>query len=164
MGYVPDGPTVGSVNLLKGFFQMGFIALDLDAATQRLGERYGIREWRRKRSVDWMDPAHAWAGDVMIELIVLEDGAPPLYDGFEPATPSDVRLHHHGYLVEDAAQWAGLQQMVEQAGLDVPMGGALMDGHLNYMYVDTRPDLGIYTEFIYETGPARNRYDDVPRN
>lgn len=149
--------------LFDGFFQLGFVARDIDRATAAIGERFGIPRFRRKRN-DWMESAHAWIGATMIEIIGVEPGVKQLYDNHIPDDPAVVRLHHHGYRVADAAAWAGIEQSLEAAGWDVPMKGAVMEGHLRYMYVDTRPDLGIYSEFILLSGPALDIYDDVPRN
>lgn len=44
------------------------------------------------------------------------------------------------------------------------MRGAVMDGHLRFVYVDTLVDLGIYLEYVCLTGPALSLCDDVPAN
>lgn len=149
--------------LFDGFFQLGFVARDIDGATSAIAERFGVRQFRRKRT-DWMESAHAWIGATMIEVIRVEPGVKQLYDNHIPDDPEAVRLHHHGYRVTDAAAWTSIEQAVETARWDVPMKGAVMDGHLRYMYVDTCADLGIYSEFILLSGPALDIYDDVPRN
>ncbi|QTH22620.1 VOC family protein [Rhizorhabdus wittichii] len=147
---------------LTGFYQFGFVTRDLDAATARLGERYGIARFRRKQANPWMQTAHAWAGDTMIEIIAVNAEAPPLYRDHLP-DDGIARLHHLGYRIADQAGWAALEEAISASGLAVPMKGAVMDGHLRYAYVDTRADLGIYTEYVCLTGPAERIYDDVPR-
>jgi hypothetical protein len=146
------------------FYQMGFVARDLDRATEAMGRRFGVTRFRRKRSSDWMETAHAWTADAMIELMVLGEGAPALYSGYLPDAMSAVRLHHHGYRVADEAGWAAIERRVADAGLDAPMKGAVMNGDLHFMYVDTRAELGIYSEFVMLRGSASGLYDDVPRN
>ena len=148
---------------LTDFYQFGFVARDLDAAIDQLGTRYGITRFRRKRANEWMESAHAYAGASMIEIIAVSDGAPALYTDYLPDDGA-ARLHHLGYRVADPAAWARLEAALAYSGVAAPFKGAVMDGHLRYAYVDTRADLGIYSEYVCLTGPAANIYDDVPRN
>jgi len=148
---------------LTDFYQFGFVARDLDAATQQLGARYGITRFRRKRANEWMESAHAYVGATMIEIIAVGDGAPALYTDYL-SDDSTARLHHLGYRVADAAAWDNLEEALAASGLSAPFKGAVMDGHLRYAYVDTRADLGIYTEYVCLTGPAATMYDDIPHN
>ena len=150
--------------LLDGFYQMGFVACDLDRATHALAESYGITRFRRKQSSPTIDAAHAWVGNLMIELIAIRPGAPDIYEAFVPEDPAAIRLHHHGYRVADAEAWAAVQERIAKAGYATPMKGAAMDGQLNYLYADTRSITGLYSEFVYLTGAATAIYDDVPRN
>lgn len=152
--------------LFDGFYQMGFVATDLDRATAALARRFGIEKFRRRRAAEWMESAHGWAGPVMIELIALQPGAevPAVYRDCAPADPAGVRLHHHGYRVADADGWAAVERRIEQAGLAVAMQGTAMEGQLRYLYADTRAALGFYSEFVCLTGAALSLYDDVPRN
>lgn len=150
--------------LFDNFYQMGFVAGDLDRATAMLGQVHGVRQWRRKRSSPTMQAAHAWVGGVMLELIQLDPGADPIYDGYAPEDPAAVRLHHHGYRVTSDAAWADINRRVAEADLATPMKGAVMDGQLNYLYVDTRALTGIYSEYVFLKGAAVALYDDVPHN
>ena len=148
---------------LTDFYQFGFVTRDLDAATARLGARYGIASFRRKQANPWMETAHAYVGPSMIEIIAVGTEAPSLY---RDDLPDDgiARLHHLGYRIADPAGWAALEEALAASGLATPMKGAVMDGHLRYAYVDTRADLGVYTEYVCLTGPAERIYDDVPRH
>lgn len=150
--------------LFDGFYQMGFVARDLDQATEALGRRFGIASFRRKRSSPFMDAAHAWVGATMLELIQIGPGAPDIYEAYVPDAPSAVRLHHHGFRVADAVAWEEINRRIDGAGLATPMRGAVMDGQLNYIYADTRADTGVYSEYVYLTGAATSIYDDVPHN
>ncbi|MFC0304087.1 VOC family protein [Rhizorhabdus histidinilytica] len=148
---------------LTGFYQFGFVTRDLDAATARLGARYGIAHFRRRQANPWMETAHAYAGPSMIEIIAVGEAAPALYRDHLP-DDGIARLHHLGYRIAGAAGWEALEEAISASGLAAPMKGAVMDGHLRYAYVDTRADLGIYTEYVCLTGPAERLYDDVPRH
>lgn len=151
-------------SLFEGFYQLGFVARNLDAATRHLGERYGVTSWRRKETSQAMASAHAWCGPVMLELIAVRPGAPAIYDDYIPQDAATARLHHHGYRIENAARWAEINRRMDAAGLATGMRGSIMNGELNYLYADTRADLGIYSEFVFLTGSALGLYDDVPRN
>lgn len=150
--------------LFDGFYQMGFVARDLDRATEALSRRHGVTRFRRKRASEWMDSAHAWIGATMIELIMIRPGAPEIYEAYVPDDPAAIRLHHHGFRVPDADAWDKVNRLVAEAGFATPMKGAAMDGQLNYLYADTRAATGIYSEYVYLTGAAASLYDDVPRN
>lgn len=148
---------------LTRFYQFGFIAGDLDFATHRLGERYGIRHFRRKRANDWMESAHAYVGETMIEIISTGPDAPGIYTDHLPEGGA-VRLHHLGYRVPDVSAWEQLESVILSTGIAAPMKGTAMNGHLRFAYLDTLSDLGLYTEYVCLTGPAERIYDDVPRN
>lgn len=149
---------------LDGLYQLGFTTTNLERATTLLGERYGITSWRRATPNPKMRTAHAYAGDSMIELIEPTGEAMSLYLDHMPGPDDIVRLHHLGRRITNAESWAALERGIAALGLDVPMGGSVMDGDLHYVYVDTRADLGIYSEYVWLRGKALSLYDDVPRN
>jgi hypothetical protein len=150
--------------LFDGFYQMGFVARDLERATETLGKSHGVTRFRRKHASEWMESAHAWIGSTMIELIAIQPGAPEIYEAYVPDDPVAVRLHHHGFRIADGAAWTAINRQIADTGFATPMKGAAMDGQLNYLYADTRAATGIYSEFAYLTGAATAIYDDVPRN
>lgn len=149
---------------LSKFYQLGFVASDLDMALSALQTRFGIRQFRRKRAADWLETAHAWTSDVMIEVMKIGETAPPIYAGYAAQDGAAIRLHHHGYRVPDLAAWREIERRVTDAALPIPVKGIEMGGNLHFMYVDTRAELGIYSEFVMLRGAASTLYDDVPRN
>lgn len=149
--------------LFAGLYQMGFVTDDLDAAQERLGRRFGITRYRVKRDPARISTAHAYAAEMMIEIIEPGPDAPAVYRTDVPRGGA-VRLHHLGYRVRDVAAWERILALVEDEGWATPLRGAVMDGHLRYLYVDTLADLGIYQEYVCLTGPALALYDDVPAN
>ncbi len=149
---------------LGNLYQLGFLTHDLDAGMARLRDRYGVTHFRRRQATAWMETAHAYAGESMLELIRVGPGAPALYTGSLPAPGQVMRLHHLGRRIADAAGWEALQAAIASSGLDVPMQGEIMNGGLKYAYVDTREDLGLYSEYVCLIGEAEQIYDDVPHN
>jgi hypothetical protein len=152
------------MTLFDGFYQMGFVARDLDRAVAALGMRYGLSHFRQKRADATMRSAHAYVGHLMLEVIEVSEGGHALYRDHLPAGGDSVRLHHHGFLITDEVRWDALVKHVDSSGLATPLRGAVMHGHLRYLYADTRAELGIYSEYVFLTGPALHIYDDVPRN
>lgn len=150
--------------MFDGFYQFGFVARDLDRACVMLGRRFGVTRFRRKRTSEWMESAHAWTGSTMIEVIGIGERAPALYADGLPQDAAAVRLHHHGYRLATCEDWEALNRHVDACGWATPMRGAVMEGQLNYLYVDTRADLGVYCEFVFLSGAATAIYDDVPQN
>ncbi|MBV9840416.1 MAG: VOC family protein [Sphingomonadaceae bacterium] len=149
--------------MFNGLYQMGFVTSDLDAAQERLGKRFGIKQFRVKRDAARMSTAHAYAGDMMVEIIQPGPEASPVYHDDVP-TDGAVRLHHLGHLVPDLETWKEIETIVEREGWATPIKGTVMDGNLHFLYVDSRADLGYYQEYVYLTGPALRLYDDVPAN
>ena len=152
-----------AAEMFNGLYQMGYVTDDLDAAQERLGRRFGITRFRVKRDPVGMSTAHAYAGDIMVEIIQPGPGANPVYHENVP-TGGAVRLHHLGYRVPDVSNWDRLIARIDAEGWATPVRGAVMDGHLRFVYVDTLADLGIYQEYVCLTGPALHLYDDVPAN
>lgn len=150
--------------LFDGFFQLGFVARDLDCAIDRLGRTHGITHFRRKQASSSMWSAHAWSGATMIEVLMISEEGPDIYNDYIPSNPEAITLHHHGYRIFDEMSWRSVEKQIDANGFDKPMYGSAMNGDLNYIYADTRGSIGIYSEFIYLTGSALSIYDDVPRN
>jgi hypothetical protein len=149
--------------LFNGLYQMGFVTDDLEAAQDRLGKRFGIERFRVKRDAARMSTAHAYAGDMMVEVIQPGPKASAVYQENVPSGGA-VRLHHLGYRVPDLENWDKLIAQVDREGWATPIRGAIMEGHLRFIYVDTLAELGIYQEYVCLTGPALHLYDDVPAN
>ena len=149
--------------MFNGLYQLGFVTDDLDAAQERLGRRFGVSRFRVRLDPLRNSTAHAYAGDMMIEIIRPGAQSNPVYLENVP-TGGSVRLHHLGYRVPDVANWDLLLARIGREGWETPVRGAVMEGHLRFVYVDTLADLGIYQEYVCLTGPAVHLYDDVLAN
>lgn len=149
--------------MFNGLYQMGFVTDDLDAAQERLGKRFGIQRYRVKRDPVRMSTAHAYAGDMMVEIIMPGPEAPAVYHEDVPSG-GRVRLHHLGHLVPDMETWREIEAVIAREGWDTPLKGTAFEGSLHFVYVDAREDLGYYQEYVHLTGPSLRLYDDVPAN
>ena len=72
------------------FYQMGFIATDLERATERLARDHGIHRFRRKQTSPAMQAAHAWVGDVMVKRAGAEMADPAFQGAFQIIRDADV--------------------------------------------------------------------------
>jgi hypothetical protein len=157
-------PDTSGVLPLGRFYQFGFVTGDLDRALVLLRDRYGVHRVRRRRRGPALETAHAWTGATMIEVLAVTRAAPPLYSEYLPDDLGALRLHHLGRWIQTASAWRLLENAVQDAGLPVVHHGTTMDGSLHFMYIDTRSDLGIYSEYVWLEDGARSVYDDVPQN
>ena len=149
--------------MFDGQYHMAFITADIEAAQERMATRFGIRNYRVKRNPEAIWSAHAFAGDMMIEIVQPGPQAPPVFLEDRPGGGA-VRLHHLGYLVRDAERFDEIEAIVEREGWKTPLRSTAMDGHLRVIFVDARADLGYYQEYVFLSGPALNLDDDVPIN
>ncbi len=162
---------MGNVPLLSGFFQMGYVTGDLDAAVRQLGASNGIERFRIKRNVRGMPgmpemlmhQAHVFIGSVQLEVIQPAGGDDGLYRGLCAADGRAIRLHHLGMWVDCADVYAGLRSALEGQGIPVVLD-AVIPSVGGAIYADARPMLGHYLEYVHLVPEAKDRYyADVPR-
>jgi len=162
---LPRRSLVDSTNapLFDGQYHMGFLTADIEAAQERMAARFGISQYRVKRDPQAIWSAHAFAGDMMIEIVQPGPDAPAMFQEDRPGG-GEVRLHHIGYLVRDAERFAEIEAIVEREGWNTLHRSNSMDGHLRVIFIDQRATLGYHQEYVFLTGPALHLYDDVPAN
>ena len=153
-------------NYFKGFFQLGYVTRDLDAAIAQYSKRFGEVEFliNEPQPINGNPPPTkriglAYIDDVMIELIEPDPAQKTIYDDDVPAEAGPIRFHHFGYLIDDHA---AMVQRCKDMGYDVPMEGVI-PGALGYIYADTRAELGHYCEFITLEEGGRQFFGAVPR-
>lgn len=147
----------------RNLYQLGFVARDAERASARLGERFGIRKFRLLQHSDEISTAHAYVGDIMIEVVQVAESGPAFLAEHLPASPDAAVFHHHAYRVFEADEWASLSLAVDATGLPVYRQSA-RDGDLQTIFVDLRRELGFYAEYVHLTGVMTEYYKDVPRN
>lgn len=153
-------------NLFSGFFQLGYVTRDLDSACAAYRAKFGQIDFliNTPPPIDGTPPptrriALAYIDDVMTEIIEPDPDQRTIYDDARPASDGPIRLHHFGYLIDDHQ---GMLKHLEQIGYAVPLHGS-MPGALDYIYADTRADLGHFCEFIRLDAGGRAFFDSVPR-
>lgn len=149
------------------FFQLGYVTADLENAMATYREQHGIERFALfdNRAVlkasgsdePFIRIALAYLGPVMVELIEPEPGRDSIY---KHAVRADggIALHHLGYMVEPEA-FAGLESNLVTSGVDVPV---VRRGGLALLYADTRPTVGLYSEFVRKSPEVDAFFADVP--
>ena len=154
-------------------FQLAYVTSDLDRAVEAYGELLGATEFLRFESrKPWvmadgeheleMAVALAWLGDLTIELIQPLGGHDAIYREVLGGESVGLRFHHVGYRLSGTleralelrdAQPEGRVRMSKQEGEDTLI-----------FYVDTRPELGHYVEYLWWSPEAATFLDSLPRN
>lgn len=144
-------------------YQLGYVTRDLDRAAARFCGMFGIKRFRIIRHGPDIATAHAYVGDVMIELIETGPNGPAYFRAYIPNDPDTAVFHHHAYRVHDHAEFERLIAAAGELGLDHEVT-SVKDGDMNVMFVDLRPITGAYAEYVFLKGSMTSYYDDVPRS
>jgi hypothetical protein len=150
------------------FFQVGYVCRNLRQAMSSLtghhspsflvidvAETLGVADAPIRRiGLAYLDHLNIEVLEVSPELeSIFRDHLPP---------DSGLAFHHVGYLVTDPAQWEALERSVEASG-----GAAMkseVPGHMSFLYLDRRSELGHYIEYVYLHDGGRALFTSVPRN
>ncbi len=154
--------------LQHGFFQLGYVTTDLDAALAVYRDRFAApRFWVFDNAAARPDDPYpnrvglAWIGETMVELIQPIREAAPLY---APAMPAKgIRLHHLGYLVGDQARWDEVMAALEAENMAILRHGKAGES-LEYVYADAVEHLGHHLEYVWTKSGQPDFFADVPRN
>lgn len=150
-------------HLFGGFFQLGYVTRTLDAAVSAFQESFGPTEFKimdMPQSDVTARIALAYIDDVMIEIIQPVTTATTIYSDFLPDTDGPIVLHHLGYLVDD--HQATLDRSTALGHAEGIVGS--VPGVLDYSYFDTRPALGLWSEYIRLDEGGKAMFASVPRN
>lgn len=153
------------MHLLGGFFQLGYVTKNVDEGCAALQDRFGAVEFMIT-SPPPMDGvpsptrriALAYIDDVMVEVIEPDPAQQTIYSEFVRGDRS-LMLHHLGYYIDD---YATTLRRLGELGYATPLHGSFGDT-LDYIYADTRADLGHYSEFIRLGEEGRAFFGSAPR-
>ena len=156
------GTQVSKSALLDRFFQYGYVTRNLDAATAKFGERFGPAQWSTLSGSPEVPQVKrvgfTFRDGINVEIIEVNAQVPSLYKDFLPDTEEDIRLHHHGHLIDD---YDGVLNLIKSEGYDMPF--AIDDpAYVQFCYADTRTQLGHYLEFICLGDGGRQLFESVP--
>ncbi|RSU74846.1 hypothetical protein BRX37_12045 [Sphingomonas sp. S-NIH.Pt3_0716] len=146
-------------------FQIAYATNDIDRAQAILADRYGIGAFRRLEGPlaagGQIRVELAWVGPVMYELLTASGPGSAIYmDRLAPGDVFQMRHHHLGYLIHDAAQWQALLARAQADGLPVPHVSH-NPGFMDSCFVDA-PELGHYLEYIFPTQAGIDFFAAVP--
>lgn len=156
----------------SNFCQNAYVTTDFDQALAHFRERYGIPRFFELRDGE-METApgryagvhvgFAWVGRLQIELIQPLGGFDAIYrEGLPEDGAFAMRFHHTCQLVESEAEYETLLLDIEQRGLAIAAQGQ-HGGHVRYLYIDARAELGHYLEHTYYTPAGLALFEQVPR-
>lgn len=140
--------------MLEGrHYQIAYVTNDAVAAAERFRARADVRqETLTESKIEVSTPAGPatlhnklaliWVGDVQYEFVE-PVGYSPLYS---PTIAQDgsLRLHHVAMRIDD---WDDFRGRVARQPFPLVMEGAY--GELKFLYLDARPLLGHYLEYLY---------------
>lgn len=144
-------------------YQIGYVVRDVDRAVARFCETFGIARFRVIRHGPDIATAHAYVGNVMVELIEVGPGGPGYFQSYIPDDPEQAVFHHHAYRVHDQAEFEHLIATAAELGLPYETT-SVKDGDMNVLFVDLRSSTGAFAEYVYLKGAMLSYYDDVPRS
>lgn len=141
-------------------YQNAYVTRNVDKAVAGFRQRADIRKLMETEvEIEVTTPkgkgpcgqklAFIWVGDLNYELVQPMSG---LVDVYRDALPQDdgLQFHHVCHVVDD---WADLRARIEKDAFPVVLEGASGD-QLKFVYLDTRPWLGHYLEYVWMT-PTR---------
>lgn len=147
---------------LNNVFQIAYATNDVEQAATLLRERFGTG------AVTILDPPGdlmriglAFAGRTMFELIQPINDPVGLYSNWIAHIEGFALRHHHlGILVESREQLASIRQAHVDNGTAVATEGSLPDA-LDFLYVDTTPQLGHYLEYVRLDAGGRAMFANI---
>ena len=150
-------------SLLGGFFQLGYVTRNLDAAIARFKTRFGPADFQIiQGSPEYPHTkriALSWIGETMTEIIEPDPAVPSLYvEGLPSTGDGEIRFHHIGCLTQDHSQ---TMRRLKSEGYATPMVLSYGDV-LDCVYADARSQLGHYVEYIRLGDEGRQWFTSVP--
>jgi hypothetical protein len=148
--------------MFRGFFQLGYVARDLDAAIDAFRHRVQPASFQITNAVEpyihIKRIALTWIDLTMIELIEPNADVPSIYIDSLPVRQEDIRLHHLGFLTND---YADTLQRLTADGYALPMSMSYGEV-LDCCYADAREQLGHYLEYIRLGEEGRKWFSAIP--
>jgi hypothetical protein len=150
-------------SLVGGFFQLGYVTRNLDAAMADFRRRFGPAEFQIIQGT----PQHphtrrialTWIGETMTELIEPDPAVQSLYvDALPPAANGEIRFHHIGCLTRDYDE---TMRRIRADGYATPLVVSYGEV-LDCVYADTRAQLGHYLEYIRLGEEGRKWFESIP--
>lgn len=172
---------MGLMSFYRHMFQVSYVTRDLDHAISFLGKKLGCGDFailepeapilvRGEPKNFKLRVAVANVGAHQFEVIQPVSGAIEVYlDGIDYGR-SIVTLHHVGHALRGPySEWEKLEKEIHATGQEFAIVSAPMPGPKQFVrfgYVDTRPYLGHFTEYLWwsdEIPPGNPAFPDLSR-
>lgn len=155
-------------------FQTAYVTNDMDQARQVFADEYAVKDFFfMQNQMEVTTPsgvelcelkiAMANVDGLQVELIEPVSGAGSrLYSEVLPASGFGMVFHHLGFLLpglDDEALWQEFRSQVGNARYPIAIEGDM--GVARFLYLDTRRDLGHYSEYIWQ---KQDLFGAVPNN
>lgn len=148
----------GSI-FLPNLFQLAYQTKDMEAAKRAIEEHFGARAWQYSPVGEmapgvFLEDAKTWVGDIMIQLQMMKRTAKAdpkettFWDTPAPEPGQLLRLHHIAHMIFEQGEWDHVLAQAERSKFPIMFQGQHKD-ILKYLYLDTRPILGHYLEYIF---------------
>lgn len=158
----------------KTFDQICFVVEDLDKAIDFWRRVNGVERWSKayhlaKGQINkryWGEPedfqfscAYGFAGDVLIELAEHDGGRSIYKDWLDEHGESQ---HHIGFRLASLEEYEAALAHYREQGLEEAMSGWFKapEGNCKWAYLDTRKQIGCYTELYYVDGVALEAFEN----
>jgi len=156
--------------ILKPHWQSCYVTTDIERAEKHFGQRYGIPNWLRMYDLPLttlddepfgLHLSQALVGDTCLELIQPFSGADQLFrHGLPEGAGFTMRLHHHGMLIHDEAEWQNLEETVAEENFRPVWRTSRPE--VRVLFIDTYAELGHYIEYLYYFD--KETIEHIPRN
>lgn len=152
------------------FFQIGYVTHNVEQAISAMFGADAISSFlildvargRDDPEIIFNRIALSFRGDLNIEFIEPTQRPEGIFTPALSTSPqSPSTFHHFGYLLDDEADWDRIEQEARSGGALAL--GVHTPGMMRYMYVDRRPDLGHYAEYIWLEEGGHAMFEKVPR-
>ncbi|MFT4154777.1 VOC family protein [Parafilimonas sp.] len=163
-----------TLNYYRHFFQVAYVTTDITQSIKLFGELYGISKFLVFDQPSVMDIADtgryikckiklAFATVGMHQLELIEPINDPMgrYTESLPASGFGQRFHHLGCRFTTCEEWDTFRSSLDTG--KHPIAFENTGGESRYLYLDERPHLGHYLEYMWAEQNAA-MFDAIPKN
>jgi hypothetical protein len=160
-GAVPQNegdPRDGRTQRLRNMSQVSYVTNDYHRAKIVMAERFGIDRWLEtgrvqvdlgNGEVGQLQVCQAYIDHIQFEIIAPEGERLNVHGAcLRDHEDFVMRFHHIGFAAPTRAHLEGLRSFAATSGQAIPIQGEF-GGQSAYFYVDARPTLGHYLEYLY---------------
>ena len=166
---------ISGINYYRHFFQLAYVTTDIEHSIRLFGEFYGIQKFltfdepasmniidNRLETSCKMQLAFATIGEHQLELIEPIEDPLGRYTEILPKEGFGQRFHHLGCRFQKRGEWEAFRSSLDSG--KHPIAIENVGGESRYLYLDERPNLGHYLEYMWLTEQNAAMFDAIPKN